>query len=99
MIGGIQKVKTLQEDEAVLLKAREVYRCRITEQTYGPGMTWIIKGPRDLTPAIEYEIVETRKAIPLSGNEGVYVRDLKSGEVKLVRGPKSYLLGEGEAFW
>ena len=59
----------------------------------------MIRGPIDLTPAIEYEIVETRKAIPLSENEGVYVRHLKTGEVKLVRGPNTFLLGEHESFW
>lgn len=59
----------------------------------------MIRGPIDLTPAIEYDIVERRKAIPLSENEGVYVRDLKSGEVKLVRGPNTFLLGEGQSFW
>ena len=59
----------------------------------------MIRGPLDLIPPIEVEIVERRKAIPLSENEGVYVRDLKSGEVKLVRGPTTYLLEENESFW
>ena len=89
----------LQEDDAVLLKAREPYKCLQSGKEYGPGQTWMIRGPIDLTPAIQYEIVETRKAIPLSENEGVYVRDLKSGEVKLVRGPNTFLLGEHESFW
>lgn len=89
----------LQEDEAVLLKAREKYECTISNKVYGPGETWMIRGPIDLTPAIQYEIVEARKAIPLSENEGVYVRNVKSGEVKLVRGPKTFLLGDDERFW
>lgn len=99
IVGGIKKVMVLQEDEAVLLKAREVYKCAITKKAYGPGQTWMIRGPIDLPPAIEFEVVQNRKAIPLSENEGVYVRDLKSGEVSLVRGPKTFLLGENEAFW
>lgn len=99
MVGAISKIKVLQEDEAVLLKAREVFSCPITEKTYGPGEKWMIRGPIDLPPAIEYEIVQTRKAIPLSENEGVYIRELKSGEVKLVKGPCTFLLGENETFW
>ena len=77
----------LQEDEAVLLRAREKFHDPTTDKTYTSGMTWMLKGPIDFIPPIEVEIVERRKAIPLSENEGVYVRDLWSGEVKLVRGP------------
>jgi hypothetical protein len=29
----------------------------------------------------------------------LYVRDLKSGRITLVRGPRTYLLGENESFW
>ncbi len=59
----------------------------------------MIRGPIDLPPAIEYEIVEDRKAIPLSENEGIYVRDLHTGEVSLIRGPCTFLLGEHQSFW
>jgi major vault protein len=52
----------------------------------------MIKGPLDFIPPIEIEIVENRKAIPLAENEGVYVRDTRTGEVKLVKGPITYLL-------
>lgn len=52
----------------------------------------MIRGPCDFIPPIEIQIVEKRKAIPLAENEGVYVRDIRSGEVKLVKGPITYLL-------
>lgn len=29
----------------------------------------------------------------------MYVRDLKSGKISLIRGPRTYLLGENERFW
>ena len=86
----------LQEDEAVLLKAVEKYSCKHTEKTYKPGETWMIKGPLQFIPPIEIVLLEIRKAIPLSGNEGVYVRDIRKGGVKLVRGPVTYLLSEHE---
>jgi major vault protein len=47
----------------------------------------MVKGPLDFIPDNEVEVVEKRKAQPLAENEGLYVRDLWSGEVKLVRGP------------
>lgn len=59
----------------------------------------MIRGPLDLIPSNSVKIVEKRNSIPLSENEGVYVRNLKTGEVTLVRGPKTFLLGEREAFW
>ena len=83
----------LQEDEAVLLKAIENYNDKKC------GEVWMIKGPNEFIPPNEVEVVENRKAIPLSENEGLYVRDLKNGRISLVRGPRTYLLGENERFW
>ena len=37
-----------------------------------------------------------RRAIPLSKNEGIYVRDIKTGDVRVVMGPQAYLLTEHE---
>lgn len=91
--GSIKQRIVLQDDEAILVKAREEY------EGHKPGQKWMLKGPMDLIPPREIEIIERRKAIPLSKNEGVYVRDLKLGEVRLVRGPLTYLLEENEAFW
>lgn len=59
----------------------------------------MIRGPLDFIPPIEIQIIEKRKAIPLAENEGVYVRDVKSGVVKLVRGPQTYLLSNHEQEW
>lgn len=59
----------------------------------------MVQGPLDLIPSNSLKIIEKRNAIPLSENEGVYVRNLKTGEVNLVRGPTTFLLGEREAFW
>jgi hypothetical protein len=36
----------------------------------------LIKGPTDFIPDNESEVIELRKAYPLSENEGIYVRDL-----------------------
>ena len=47
----------------------------------------MIRGPRDFILPKEVDLVEERKAIPLGENEGIYVRDLKSGVVQLVSGP------------
>ena len=45
----------------------------------------MVKGPIDFIPDKEIIILEKRKAQPLAENEGLYVRDLETGEVKLVK--------------
>ena len=54
--------------------------------------------PRDYIPPIEVTIVEKRRAIPLDKNEGIYVRDGKSGAVRAVVG-ETYLLKPSEVLW
>lgn len=44
------------------------------------------------------KIVEKRKAIPLDTNEGIYVRDQRTGAVREVKG-KTYLLEAHETLW
>jgi major vault protein len=59
----------------------------------------MVKGPIDFIPDKEIIILEKRKASPLAENEGLYVRDLGNGEVKLVKGPQTYMLKENEELW
>jgi len=63
-----------------------------------PGDRWMIFGPTDYVPPVEVEIVERRKTIPLDDNEGVYVRDIRSGKVRAVTG-RSYMLQPHEELW
>lgn len=41
----------------------------------------MIKGPTEYIPPTEVEIVTKRYAIALDENEGIYVRNIKSGHV------------------
>jgi len=50
-----------------------------------------VRGPCRYIPPLEVEIVEERQAIILDINQGVYVRDLNKGDVKIVR-DKTYML-------
>ena len=62
------------------------------------GEKWLISGPREYIPPIEVEILETRRAIPLDENEGIYVRDNRTGEVRVIKG-QTYLLQAHESLW
>merc|ERR1712232_1217667 len=67
-------------------------------EEHAPGDRWMIYGPADYIPPVEVEIVEKRKAIPLSDNEGIYVRDITTGKVRSCIG-KSYMLEPNEELW
>ena len=41
----------------------------------------MIRGPQEYVPSVELEVVTRQKAIPLDENEGIYVRDIKTGKV------------------
>jgi len=94
---GIQDVHVLGEEEALLLRAKESFNDE--KERHQPGDRWMIYGPCDYVPPTQVEIVEKRKSIPLDENEGIYVRDIKSGEVKSVLGALSYLLKPNEELW
>merc|ERR1712072_400318 len=49
-------------------------------------------------PELSVTVLEQRKAIPLDANEGVYVRDLTTGQVRAVVG-ETYMLKANEELW
>jgi major vault protein len=94
--GTISENKILSDDQTLLLLAKEVY-----EDKYGvhqPGERWMVYGPLNYVPPIQVEVLEMRCAIPLDDNEGIYVRDIHTGEVKMVTGT-TYMLGGHEELW
>lgn len=101
LVGGIQPVYVLGEQEALLLKTKEALLDDTTTPpvTRKPGDLWMIEGPCDYIPPVPVQVLEKRKAIPLDKNEGIYIRDIKSGVLKLVSGPQAYLLTPYEELW
>eukprot|EP00300_Choanocystis_sp_HF-7_P012316 c17840_g1_i1.p1 GENE.c17840_g1_i1~~c17840_g1_i1.p1 ORF type:complete len:842 (+),score=235.96 c17840_g1_i1:27-2528(+) len=89
---GVLNIHVLGEDDGLLVRARESF------DEHKPGDRWMVLGPCDYVPPVEVEIVEKRKAIPLDENEGVYVRDTRSGKVRSVSG-MSYMLEPYEELW
>jgi len=97
----IDETLVLEENDALLLQAVEKYED--TDQDCkriirNPGDKWLIKGPCEFIKPLEIVILQQRKAIPLDENEGIYVRDRNTGEIKTVSG-QTYLLKEHEELW
>jgi major vault protein len=95
--GKVKNVEVLTEDEALLLQATE--DATDTEnQKRKAGERWLILGPREYIPPVTVKIVEKRKKIPLDENEGIYVRNKQTGEVRMETG-KTYLLEAHEELY
>ena len=88
----IHNVIVLDENDALLLKAITNYEDKKA------GDRWMIKGPCEFIPPLEIEILEKRRAIPLDDNEGIYVRDISTGEIRMISG-QTYLLKAHEVLW
>ena len=97
---GIQDSFILGDDEGLVLRALDKYTDETVDPVTlrNPGDKWMLKGPMEYIPPIEVEVVASRKAIPLHQNEGIYVRNTKSGAVRAVIG-QTYMLGEDEELW
>lgn len=94
---GIENVYVLSEEEALLLRANFDYTDQEGNERKA-GDIWMKYGPCEFIPRIEVEIVESRKIIPIGENEGIYVRDVQTGEVKSIVG-RSYMLKPHEELW
>ncbi|KAK3588873.1 hypothetical protein CHS0354_025855 [Potamilus streckersoni] len=95
---GIQNVYIMGEDEGLILRASEKFTDTDYGQERNPGDRWMIRGPKEYVPPVEVEVVMNRKAIPLDENEGIYVRDIKTGKVRGVTG-ETYMLNQDEELW
>jgi major vault protein len=93
---GLQRVHVLESETALLLRAREAIDDNGTLRA--PGDRWMIYGPCDYVPPVNVEILETRHTIPLDRNEGIYIRDIKTGKVRAHIG-SSYMLKSDEEKW
>ncbi|TSK77109.1 Major vault protein [Bagarius yarrelli] len=110
---GIQDVFVLSEEEGLVLRAVEAFiDTEALEQDQEeqeeqskqagvqrrPGDRWMLRGPIEYVPPATVEVLLRRQAIPLDENEGIYVRDIKSGKVRAVIG-RSYMLTQDEELW
>lgn len=93
---GIQNVFVLGENEGLILRATESFTEEGEEKR--PGDRWMIRGPVEFIPRVEVEVVTKSTAIPLDENEGIYVRDVKSGQVRAITG-ETYMLNQDEELW
>lgn len=94
---GIQNMYILGEDEGLIMRALEEFKDD-DGSTKRPGDRWMIRGPIEFVPNVSVEVIAKRKTVPLDENEGIYVRDIKTGKVRSVIG-ETYMLNQDEELW
>ncbi|XP_075998827.1 major vault protein [Genypterus blacodes] len=83
------------EEEELTERAKRSRRSGVLRR---PGDRWMLRGPIEYVPPAAVEVMVRRQAIPLDENEGIYVRDIKSGKVRAVIG-QTYMLTHDEELW
>jgi len=64
------------------------------------GEKWLLKGERTVIPSIYQLVIKgPTPAIAIQQNEGVYILNLDTQEVRVVEGPQSLFLDVGEELW
>ncbi len=64
------------------------------------GEKWLMKGEATIIPSIHQKVVmKPSPAIAIQQNEGVYILNLCTQEVRLVEGPRSIFLDVNEELW
>ncbi|XP_030266665.1 major vault protein [Sparus aurata] len=84
-----------EEEELMEERAKRSRRSGVLRR---PGDRWMLRGPLEYVPPAAVEVVLKRQAIPLDENEGIYVRDIKTGKVRAVIG-HTYMLTQDEELW
>jgi len=63
------------------------------------GDSWLIPGPIRYIPPKTVSILSEVKAISLGADEGIYVKNISTGAIRLDRGPKTLLLSPEEILY
>ncbi|XP_060883368.1 major vault protein [Labrus mixtus] len=86
------------EEEEEQRRQERAKRSRKSGVLRRPGDRWMLRGPIEYVPPAAVEVMLKREAIPLDENEGIYVRDIKTGKVRAVIG-HTYMLTQDEELW
>jgi len=89
---AVKNLFVLGPDEALLLEAIQ------DTEGHSAGQRWMLSGPCDYLPPVAVRVIEKRNRIALDENEGIYVRNISTGEIRAQIG-ESYMLKAHEELW
>lgn len=95
----VEDIKEMKDyEEEYSLKEGETLDQFVSDVRRTPGEQWMEYGPQNYLPPVEVEVVRRVQEIPLDSNEGIYVRDIRTGSVKAIIG-KTYMLQPHEQLY
>mmetsp|Transcript_24887 Transcript_24887/g.69677 ORF Transcript_24887/g.69677 Transcript_24887/m.69677 type:complete len:628 (-) Transcript_24887:11-1894(-) len=95
---GPLEADNLGVDESLLVRALADHTTT-RGRAVRAGEVWLEDGPQLYVPPPTVVKVERRRAVPLSETEGLYVKDLRTGAVRLEMGRQSFRLRSHEVLW
>ena len=84
----------LVQDTGILLKALRNFQDEERERKAGD--LWIVEGPTHYIPHKYAQVVRHVKAMSLGRDEGVYIKNERTGDIRLEKGPKTLMLSPEE---
>lgn len=98
---GIRRAYILKFNKGLLIKAIKDFDESIDGKTvkHKAGDLWLVQGPATYIPH-KYAMIKRKiKAISLGNNEGIYVKNILSGNIRLVKGPANCMIKPDEDLW
>jgi major vault protein len=92
--GQIYNEYVLAQDTGLLIQATRNFDD--SGKPRKAGDRWIIEGPTHYIPHKYATVEKVVNAISLAKDQGMYIKNIRSGEIRLERGPKSFLLSPQE---
>ncbi|ORC89355.1 putative major vault protein [Trypanosoma theileri] len=95
--GEIKDAYLLGAHEALLVEALTTFTDEEKEERI-ISSRWLVHGPCSYIPPLEVRVLERRKRMLLSGDKGVYVRNIRTGRITAMHG-QALMLSEDEVLW
>lgn len=96
----VQDEYVLDDSEALLLRAvKDAPHPIEDEKQLHAGEEVLLKGIGRYIPHKHIRIIDHREAIALAENEGIYVQNDDTGQVRLERGPVDIFIEHNESLW
>lgn len=93
----IHDVFILTNRDAILVQAVQKSKDENGNQRL-PGETWMEYGPKSYVPPVEVNVLREVNQLALDKNEGIYVRDTKTGKISSIIG-QNYMLKPDEVLY
>lgn len=91
---GIKGIYILERNKGLILKALRDFDDEGIERKAGDE--WIIKGPIHYVPHKYVTVIRIIEEISLAEHSGIYIKNTKTGDIRLEQGAKNIMLGPDE---